>query len=798
MMTEEIVLRRTYYFAAGMAAFCGMVLPLSTLAADVSILLRGQSNAHMMHYHGDIWTLESGLEAALPEVDVEIIADPYADDNAATIFSSTAFMDWAQDGQQAALLRHLSVVPVEFKDNPVVTLWMHNEYDQSNAALTEGEWVEAVQEDAALVRDALGGQSSRTTPYHFVWVPYGFNDRSGSQILAGMRTLAGDDAFNATMSRSTESGIVMDGGPTPGAHFGAADTARVADRLVEELIPIVAALVGEEDASESADAGAEDSTEEVPVEIRPEDESLETTSPAPSSTETIAPSAQRADTVRDNTPDTVQERRTVRSGNNDRTVTSRRSRSEREETVRPRGSLARGYAPSGLAVPTDDLPGWDLLYTEDFDGSLNWSDGWLAPHSFKYNYSWIGGLADVRDGVYDIPVQDSNTSWLQLSQNPRHLQTYGKYEIRMRADKVKNFAVTPLLWPACNCKWPPEINIIEDLVGDRHWYAFTHYRDSTTQYEHDSGLTSDDWHTFGVEWTEDSLKYTIDGEVWETVTDPEAIPREDMWLGFVASCALGPCEGEGNWQIDWVAIYSPVNEEDAEEERENDDTTTGGREDVDSEAGADGEATGPDTITATSSDDKEDASDDDPGPRTPPRWNTPISLPPPSYEEPGDEGGAAATISAPQSLSVEVVNAQVTLSWAPVRDGAAGYRVYRNDTLVEDTTGTSFKERLPKGTHTYTVAAYDSARRESPRSSAVTVSVSAETSSTGTVVVGGEDGTPGEDGEAGRGVEGEDIAEECFDAKQIRDFVRDMLGSSTDDRQERIDEVARRCQGFAW
>ncbi len=71
-------------------------------------------------------------------------------------------MTWDTEGQQESLLRFLEALPAAVKDNPTITLWMHNEYDQQGS-FSSAAWVNEVRTDAALVRDALG-QDASTTP----------------------------------------------------------------------------------------------------------------------------------------------------------------------------------------------------------------------------------------------------------------------------------------------------------------------------------------------------------------------------------------------------------------------------------------------------------------------------------------------------------------------------------------------------------------------------------------------------------------------------------------------------------
>ncbi len=153
-------------------------------SAEINVLIRGQSNAWLFADRGGADALEADLEARLG-VNVNILAS-YGEDDA-TIHSATPFMTWDTEGQQESLLRFLEALPAAVKDNPTITLWMHNEYDQQGS-FSSAAWVNEVRTDAALVRDALG-QDASTTPYVFEYVPYGWGG-NGEAIRDGMATLA--------------------------------------------------------------------------------------------------------------------------------------------------------------------------------------------------------------------------------------------------------------------------------------------------------------------------------------------------------------------------------------------------------------------------------------------------------------------------------------------------------------------------------------------------------------------------------------------------------------------------------
>ena len=218
--------------------------------------------------------------------------------------------------------------------------------------------------------------------------------------------------------------------------------------------------------------------------------------------------------------------------------------------------------PSGQAPPNCTPVGYTTTYVDDFDGT-SLASGWTTPSGFQYNASWVSSQnVQAHDGMMDISMtysgnagEEAVVGWAQLTNDPAAELEYGKFLVRQRADVFSNVAIATLLWPVAQNVWPPEVDFVEDDVGDRHWYAYNHYQDSKTQTVEDAQLTNDGWHTWGVEWAPESVTYTRDGVVWATETDPAVIPTIKMYLGFVMACFQQPQPESAHWQIDWIAIY---------------------------------------------------------------------------------------------------------------------------------------------------------------------------------------------------------------------------------------------------
>jgi len=232
--------------------------------------------------------------------------------------------------------------------------------------------------------------------------------------------------------------------------------------------------------------------------------------------------------------------------------------------------------PSGVAMPTGNLPGWTMAFSDNFTGSHlnenNWgpysgvpngdNNGWWDPSHVVES----GGVLNLESYVDPSHANPSNPNGYVsggVSSGRALHQTYGKYEVRFRIDQGDGIATALLLWPA-EGGWPPEIDFAENGSGVRdHMTATLHYGsdDSTIQKDLNGDFTQ--WHTLGVEWTPGSLAFTMDGSTWATITDSHVpdVPMELDMQTQAGECGVDPCPDAStparvDMQIDWVVAYA--------------------------------------------------------------------------------------------------------------------------------------------------------------------------------------------------------------------------------------------------
>ncbi len=232
-------------------------------------------------------------------------------------------------------------------------------------------------------------------------------------------------------------------------------------------------------------------------------------------------------------------------------------------------------SPSGVAMPTGNIPGWNMAFSDDFGGtSLNpaaWGTYNGQPGGDPGGW-WDPSHVVVNNGVLELQTYKDpafGNRWVSggVSSAPALTQQYGKYLVRFRMDKGNGVAGILLLWPS-NGGWPPEIDFAEDGGGNRSQSTATlHYGSNDSQVQQSVTADFSQWHTMGVEWTAGVLRFTLDGAVWATMSSPNvpSIPMEldaqaqagtcgDQWT----PCPDATTPAHVTMQIDWVAAYRPA------------------------------------------------------------------------------------------------------------------------------------------------------------------------------------------------------------------------------------------------
>lgn len=229
--------------------------------------------------------------------------------------------------------------------------------------------------------------------------------------------------------------------------------------------------------------------------------------------------------------------------------------------------------------PWSTGPGWSRVFFDDFDRCELGND-WSA-YSGKPGGNpigeWSPSMVSVQDGVLRLSAEKTAAGWRTGGvSNWATTQLFGRWEVRLRAERSADTSYHALLWPK-NEQWPPEIDFAESVSPNRDTMsAFLHWRKPSggnAKAESWTRGTFTDWHTVGVEWLPGVVRYYLDGRVWAEARSWNAVPNTPMWMAIQSEA--GSCERRVDWgmppcgpgdprptksavEVDWVVVYKPA------------------------------------------------------------------------------------------------------------------------------------------------------------------------------------------------------------------------------------------------
>jgi hypothetical protein len=181
-------------------------------------------------------------------------------------------------------------------------------------------------------------------------------------------------------------------------------------------------------------------------------------------------------------------------------------------------AAARAVAPSGVVMPTGNLPGWRRVFAEDFATDVpvgqfpgrvygaTWGaypDGWKDT-SQRGTYL-PSKVLSTRGGLLDYYIRTENGVHMVSAATPKLPKgAYGRYSVRFRADALPGYKTAWLLWPDSG-RSPPdgEIDFPEGAL-DGQIGAFVHQADRSGRQEaFSSRARYTTWHTATTEWVKD-------------------------------------------------------------------------------------------------------------------------------------------------------------------------------------------------------------------------------------------------------------------------------------------------------
>ncbi len=247
-------------------------------------------------------------------------------------------------------------------------------------------------------------------------------------------------------------------------------------------------------------------------------------------------------------------------------------------------------APEGVERPAMLSEDYKLVFDDEFDGdslnTKNWGYNYSWGHSHNHSGWCVPENVIIKDGVLTLRGENErhpdsvgkqytfNNQKNDIMYTSGAVNTagtfrfnYGYFEARMKMPKGKG------LWPAwwmLKDGWPPEIDMLEILCSrPKQLRVNCHYGASwNSERSHEQVITldfdsTDDFHTYGFEWTPKYMKYYVDGvQVGHALTDKAALDQctnmymllnlaIDGWDGKPDSTTVWPAD----FQCDFVRVW---------------------------------------------------------------------------------------------------------------------------------------------------------------------------------------------------------------------------------------------------
>ena len=228
-----------------------------------------------------------------------------------------------------------------------------------------------------------------------------------------------------------------------------------------------------------------------------------------------------------------------------------------------------------------DLPGWDLVWNDEFDGSSLNNSNWEALNRRdSYNNEkqyYHPDQVDVSGGSLNltaINVPRDGKAYQSGIVTSRDLYGPGRFEARL------NLPTSQGMWPAFwlnanHVPWPQggEIDILENrgsqpnlISSAYHWqsnpgpccdqHRFVYDEYTATENGQPVNFHSG-YHTYAAEWDETSIRFFVNGNLYHTVTETADRPVLETPKNIILNLAVGgDFGGDPNGSTIWPQTLS--------------------------------------------------------------------------------------------------------------------------------------------------------------------------------------------------------------------------------------------------
>jgi beta-glucanase (GH16 family) len=249
--------------------------------------------------------------------------------------------------------------------------------------------------------------------------------------------------------------------------------------------------------------------------------------------------------------------------------------------------LAFGIEPAAAQVP--DMPGWDLVWQDEFDGATVSQDNWdvlTRRNSFNDEKQYyVPEQASIVDGKLRITATNQPLDGkLYRSARLESWQTFGPGRFEARIDLPTTKGMWPAFWLLPRAKqWPTggEIDILENRGSeptrvssayhwqvdpsadccDEHEYLFENYsaKVNGVDVNFHSG-----YHVYAVEWEATQLRFYVDGVLHFSLNENSEMPIFENRMNIILNLAVGGIfDGDPNastmfpqhMDVDYVRVW---------------------------------------------------------------------------------------------------------------------------------------------------------------------------------------------------------------------------------------------------
>jgi beta-glucanase (GH16 family) len=224
------------------------------------------------------------------------------------------------------------------------------------------------------------------------------------------------------------------------------------------------------------------------------------------------------------------------------------------------------------------LPGWDLTFSEDFNGKVLELPKWSPhdPSGHERNgeaQAYDPSAVDVADGFLRITARHDAARYDNVTREyisgivttlGSFAQMYGRFEIRCRIAAGRGLDSRFWLLPVPKGELP-SIDVI-DALGQETAKALFGNRWGDEQTERSYGGSwpgpdfSKDFHVFAMEWDKDQIRWFVDGK--ERFRSTDGVPHQPMYLavnlavgGLTAKWPDSSTPFPAKFEIDYVRVY---------------------------------------------------------------------------------------------------------------------------------------------------------------------------------------------------------------------------------------------------